>query len=224
MRPLFVGIEGPIGVGKSTLAEALAAKFGWRVQREPVETNPYLPFFYGKAEGISMEEGMRRWTFPMQIHLLHARYLLHQQARFDDGGVIQDRTIWGDTVFARDHHRTGLMGDLEWSTYRLAWEGMLQTVSYPDAVVFLDAPVDVLQDRIQGPTGRRRTEETGIPDSYLEGLRSGYAELYAELSSHTPSRRFDWVAPRDDVEAVVAFLDEVAAQNRFPWAKRRVTR
>lgn len=221
MKPLFVGIEGPIGVGKSTLSIALAQRFGWHVQHEPVETNPYLAHFYGKAEGVSMAEGMRRWTFPMQIHLLHARYLLHQGARFDPNGVVQDRTLWGDTVFARDHHRTGLMSDLEWTTYRLAWEAMLQTVTYPDAVVFLDAPIDTLQERIQGPAGRGRAEEAGIPDAYLEGLRGGYDELFQELVLHTPCKRFEWSDPNVLVDAVADFLVDVAEKDAFPWAKRR---
>lgn len=216
---MFVGIEGPIGVGKSTFAKWLAAQLHWEIQLEPVETNPYLAYFYGKAEGVSMAEGMRRWTFPMQIHLLHARYLMHQRARFAVDGVVQDRTIWGDSVFARDHHRTGLMSDLEWGTYRLAWEAMKQTIAYPDALIFLDAPVDVLQRRIREE--RARPEEVGIPDSYLEGLRGGYDELRVEMAQHVPTASFDWTDPNAHIEEVVRFLMEVNERPGFPWAKRR---
>ena len=220
MRPLFVAIEGPIGVGKSTLVRTLADITGWDAMFEPVEANPYLDHFYGRAEGVAMEEGMRRWTFPMQIHLLHARYILHQRARVSPNGTLQDRSIYGDTVFARDHHRTGLMSDLEWGTYRLAWEAMRQHLVLPDMFIFLDAPVEVLQGRI---AERGRMAESGIPDAYLEGLRDGYAELEQEMRGHTPCYRFDWTDPDASVRRAIRAVEVVAQDDGFTWARRRPT-
>lgn len=220
LRPLFVVVEGPIGSGKSVLTRRLAETFGWDAMYEPVKANPYLDHFYGTAEGVSMEDGMRRWTFPMQIHLLHARYILHQRARVSPNGTVQDRGIWGDTVFARDHHRTGLMSDLEWGTYRLAWEAMRQHLVYPDLFIFLDAPVEVLQARI---ARRGREMERGIPDAYLEGLRDGYAELEREMAGHAPLFRFDWTDPDAQVDRVIRAVEVTAADDGFTWARRRPT-
>ena len=220
MRPLFVAIEGPIGVGKSTLTRTLADRFGWEAMFEPVETNPYLDHFYGKAEGIPMDEAMRRWTFPMQIHLLHARYILHQRARISPQGVVQDRSIYGDTVFARDHHRTGLMSDLEWGTYTLAWEAMRQHLVFPDVFIFLDAPVEVLQERI---AARSRDAESGIPDEYLENLRNGYGELENEMRGLAPVFNFEWSDPNACVHIAHRAVETVAQQGGFTWARRRVS-
>lgn len=220
MRPLFIALEGTLGSGKSTLAGQLAKLFGWDAMYEPVEMNPYLDHFYGTAEGVSMEEGMRRWTCLMQLHLLHARYILHQRARVSPRGTVMDRSVYGDTVFARDHHRTGLMSDLEWGTYRLAWEAMGQTLVYPDLFIFLDPPVEVLQERI---AKRGRPMERGIPDSYLEGLRDGYAELEREMSGYAPVHHFGWTDPERELHLVVRAIELTAADGGFTWARRRPT-
>ena len=220
MRPLFIAVEGPVGCGKSTLTRTLADTFGWEAMFEPVETNPYLSHFYGEADGIPMEEAMRRYTFPMQIHLLHARYILHQRARISPHGVVQDRSCYGDVVFARDHHRTGIMSDLEWGTYCLAWEAMRQTLVCPDMFVFLDAPVEVLQERVRT---RNRTAEKGIPDEYLNGLRKGYADLQHDVRGFAPTYTFDWADPNANVAEVVKTIKTVAAVEGFSWARRRPT-
>lgn len=220
MRPLFIVLEGPIGSGKSVLTGRLAEAFGWDAMYEPVKANPYLDYFYGTAEGIPMAEAMKRWTCIMQLHLLHARYILHQRARVSPNGTVQDRSIYGDTVFAKDHHRTGLMSDLEWGTYRLAWEAMRQHLVYPDLFIFLDAPVNVLQARI---AKRGRGMERGIPDTYLEGLRDGYAELEREMSGYAPTYHFDWTDPDAQVHRVIRVIEVVAADDGFTWARRRPT-
>lgn len=220
MRPLFIVVEGPIGCGKSTLTKTIADHFGWEAMFEPVETNPYLSYFYGEAEGIPMGEAMKRWTFPMQTHLLHARYILHHRALACPTGVVMDRGIWGDTVFARDHWRSGLMSDLEWGTYNLAWEAMRKHLVFPDLFVFLDAPVEILQERI---AARDRSAESGIPDDYLESLRDGYGELENEMRGMAPVYRFEWSDPNAHVHRVFAAIRAQARDDGFTWARRRPT-
>jgi|ETNvirnome_2_300_1030623.scaffolds.fasta_scaffold00380_12 deoxyadenosine kinase len=211
MRRLFVGIEGSIGIGKSTLAKWLSERLGYQPMYEPVDTNPYLSLFYGDME---------RWGAIMQLHLLHARKLMHLRARVSAGGVVQDRTIYGDTVFARNLHDSGLMSDLEWDTYMLAWESMVQTLVYPDIVVFLDGDTATCQQRIRD---RMRAAESGIPDEYLDNLRKGYDVLHDELSDYTVCRRYDWSDPDVNKEAVLGDINGVAMATGFTWARQRMT-
>jgi len=211
MRRLFVGIEGSIGIGKSTLAKWLAEQLGYQAMFEPVDANPYLSLFY---------EDMQRWGAIMQLHLLHARKLMHLRARLSPTGVVQDRTIYGDTVFARNLHESGLMSDLEWDTYMLSWETMVQTLVYPDLVIFLDGSTVLCQERIRL---RSRSMESGIPDAYLDSLGAGYARLHDEISDYTVCRRYDWTDPDANRQAVLADIRAVGESTGFSWSRLRPT-
>jgi len=209
MRKLMVAVEGPIGVGKSILTATLCALFGFEPVFEPVETNPYLERFY---------KDMGRWSFSMQIHLLHARYLLHQRARFSRKSTITDRSIYGDVAFANILHADGLIQDLEYDTYRLAWEAMRQTLVYPDVCIFLTAPVPWLQDRIKEKRGREY--ESGISDEYLTALSREYDALFDEMSNYSSCQKFDWTDPNKNLPAVVDLIEKAGTTTGLNWARR----
>ena len=88
----FISIAGLIGVGKSTLAKALAGHLGFDVHYEPVQDNEYLEDFYRDTA---------RYAFATQIYLLNRRFQQHQEIIWKGRSAVQDRTIYEDSIFAK---------------------------------------------------------------------------------------------------------------------------
>jgi deoxyadenosine kinase len=182
---MFIGIAGVIGVGKTSLTGLLAKDLEYEAVYEPVETNPYLEDFY---------KDMARWTFPMQLFLLAKRFQLHQEviwnpAHQKGGGVVQDRTIYEDVVFAKMHHDDGIMAGRDWDTYISHFNIMRRYLVYPDVIFYLQIQPEVAMERIRS---RGRDAEREISLDYLRKLHEGY-ELFAhEMRSHTRVYFIDW--------------------------------
>lgn len=176
-----IWVEGLIGAGKTTLAKILADVFGMRALFEPVDSNPYLELFY---------KDPKRWAFPMQMELLYRRYNMQQLAvreAVHGTGVILDRGLPGDRVFARLHMLAGNMSELEWNTYENAYEIMSCSLVAPSLLIFLDVEPDIALERVKA---RARGAEVGIDIDYLKSLRKGYLDLLGEIESgiHSWSR------------------------------------
>lgn len=164
-RLRHIGIEGPIGVGKTTLARRLAGHLGGRLLLEAPEANPYLERFYGDAGA---------WALRTQV-----AFLLH---RADQVKVLSQADAFAgpwvsDFLFAKDALFAGLtLDDAAYGLYRQLHDPIAREVPEPDLVLWLDAPVPVLQQRI-----RRRgiAMEQGIADDYLQRLRAAYERHFA---------------------------------------------
>ena len=123
---MFIGVAGLIGVGKSTLTKELSEHMGFDAVFEPVDNNPYLGDFY---------RDMGRWSFNMQMFLLARRFEQHQEVIWNPvhrqgGGVVQDRTIYEDTIFAEILRKDGLMQGRDWETYSNHFRVMTQEVVF----------------------------------------------------------------------------------------------
>ena len=212
---MFIGISGLIGVGKSTLTQSLADHLGYKTYFEPVEDNPYLEDFY---------QDMSRWTFPMQMFLMAHRYQQHQECVWDPchqrgGGVVQDRTIYEDTIFARMHYDDGLMDERDYATYIGHFNIMRRFLQYPDIYVYLRTEPEVAHARI---ASRSRDCESTIPLEYLLALHAGYERFIEEMKRYTVVVELDWSSfiPTDEVARRV----QAAADNNRDFLKsiRRV--
>ena len=173
----IIWIEGIIGVGKSTITEALANRLGLRPIYEPVDSNPYLEMFYKEP---------KRWAFPMQIELLHRRYAMQKLAAFEATtaggfkGAILDRGMPGDRVFAHLHMLAGNMAEVEWQTYERCYDIMVCSLIPPSLLIFLDVEPEIAHERVMK---RARSAEEGLPLSYLKDLRKGYLDLMVQIEA-----------------------------------------
>ena len=165
----YVVVEGPIGVGKTSLARRLAASFGSDLVLEQGEENPFLERFYRNP---------RAAAFQTQLYFLfqRARQLqdLRQQDMFQRVRVA-DYLLDKDRLFARL-----TLDDEEYGLYEQVYARLAIDAPVPDLVVYLQAPVDVLLERI---ARRGIGYEQAIERRYLERLAESYARFFLEYAA-----------------------------------------
>ncbi len=176
----IIGISGIIGVGKSTLCQKLSDQLGFKIMKEPVETNEYLDKFY---------ENMSKYSFPMQIYLLNHRFKQHQQMVWSDDNIVQDRTIYEDVIFAKLLKDAGLMTDLDFKTYCDLFINMTNFLHRPDIIIYLDVEPEEALRRVQL---RSRDCENSISLEYLKDLKKGYEDWLIDIGNRIPIIKLDW--------------------------------
>lgn len=164
----FIAIEGVIGVGKTSLAKRLADYLGGFTLLEQVEENPFLPDFY---------RDRRAYAFQTQIFFLLGRY--QQQRRFMQrdlfrGPVISDYMFEKDKIFANIN-----LDDHELDMYNQIFTIMEREQPKPDRVIFLQATIDVLLQRI---CMRGREFERDMDPEYLETLAEAYTYFFTHYA------------------------------------------
>jgi deoxyadenosine/deoxycytidine kinase len=163
-RARYIVVEGPIGVGKTTLAGALAEKLGGRLVAEAVEENPFLPGFY---------RDRRKHAFQAQLFFLLSRF--QQQQELFQQDLFSQVTV-SDYLFAKDRiFATLTLDPNELALYARVWELMGPRVVKPDLVVYLQARLDVLLARIRK---RARDFERHFDASYLDALCRAYSDFF----------------------------------------------
>jgi deoxyguanosine kinase len=162
--PRYVVVEGPIGVGKTTLTRRLARSLGSEPMLELPAENPFLARFYNSP---------RQYALPTQLYFLFQR--VRQLERLNQGDMfrpswISDFFLEKDLLFAELN-----LDDDELNLYRQVYNSLSPKAPVPDLVVFLQAPVGVLIDRI-----RRRgiSFEQQVSYDYLEQLVNAYASFF----------------------------------------------
>lgn len=160
----FIVVEGPIGVGKTTLARRLADSFGASLVLEQAETNPFLERFYRQP---------REAALSTQLHfLLHRTEQMRGLARDDlfDTLRIADFLMDKDRLFAE----VNLDAD-EFALYRQVYDHLVIEAPQPDLVIYLQAPVKVLQERVE----RRGIDyERHMGAGYLQELCDAYTRFF----------------------------------------------
>jgi len=159
--PRYIVIEGPIGVGKTTLVNRLATKLNTRKVLEIFEENPFLPSFY---------EDPARFAFQTEMFFLLSRY--RQQTELMQQDLFARHTL-SDYLFVKTRLFASLtLSDEELALYDRVYALLELQVQKPDLVVYLHAGVDVLLERIRR---RGRAMERRIEPAYLENLCRVYA-------------------------------------------------
>jgi deoxyadenosine/deoxycytidine kinase len=197
----FIAVAGNVGVGKSTLTRLLSEYLYWEPFYEAVDDNPYLADFY---------KDMRTWSFHSQIYFLSRRLGHHRQIIERPGTVIQDRSVYEDAeIFAKNLHLQGHMTDRDWGSYWDLYRTVITILPPPDLVIYLQASVPVLQERIRL---RGRDYEQEISADYLTQLN----ELYdAWVEGFTlcpvltvPTDDMNFVAENSHLELIAGYVLE----------------
>lgn len=166
--PRFIVVEGPIGVGKTTLARRLADTFGSDLLLEGAEENPFLKRFYRDPRSAAL---------PTQLFFLFQRARQMQELRQAD--LFQPVRV-ADFLMEKDRLFAELTLDPdELALYEQAYQHLTPEAPAPDLVIYLQAPVGVLLERIRG---RGRPEERGLDPAYLERLVEGYTRFFYDYA------------------------------------------
>lgn len=167
--PRFIVVEGPIGVGKTTLARRLAQSFGSELLLEGAEENPFLERFY---------RDLRAGALPTQMFFLFQRARQFQELRQTD---LFEPVRVADFMLEKDRLFAGLtLDDDELRLYEQAYELLTMDAPVPDIVVYLQAPVDVLTRRI---AKRARSGEEHITAEYLEKVSAAYTAFFHDYDA-----------------------------------------
>jgi deoxyguanosine kinase len=160
----YIVVEGPIGVGKSSLTNILAERFHARRVMEVVEENPFLSSFYGDKA---------KFAFQTQMFFLLSRFKQQQELFQQD--LFSAVTV-SDYLFAKDRIFAHLTLDPnELALYERVFEALGPRVTKPDLVIYLQARNDVLMSRIRK---RGREFERKFDPTYLEDLCRRYNEFF----------------------------------------------
>jgi deoxyadenosine/deoxycytidine kinase len=165
MANRLILVAGNIGTGKTSLTERVGARLGWKTSYESVADNPYLPDFY---------QDMRQWSFHLQIFFLGHRAEQHLALANNPQSAIADRSIYEDAyIFARVLRHMNNLSERDFQAYNRLFNLVVGSLPRPDLLLYLQAPVPVLMERIRQ---RGRQIEGGISADYLSLLDVFYQE------------------------------------------------
>jgi len=195
-HPEYIVVEGPIGVGKTSLARRLAATFHSELLLEGADQNPFLERFYQDPRGAALQT---------QLFFLLQRAQQMQDLRQGDifsPVRVADFLLEKDRLFAQVN-----LDDDELRLYEQVYKHLTLDAPQPDLVIYLQAPVSVLEERIRQ---RGIASEQQITTEYLHGVVDAYARLFHYYTA-TPllivnAAEIDPIANESDF---LALLDQV---------------
>jgi len=199
---LYIAVEGPIGVGKTTLVTGLQRRTNARLVLEVVEENPFLPAFYANRD---------RFAFQTQLFFLMSRFKqqeeLHQADLFRPN-VVADYHLLKDRIFARL-----TLEDHELALYERVFTSLERTILQPDVLIYLHANHDVLMERI---ARRGRAFERDFDPGYLRGLSEAYTHYFAHYD-RTPllaldTTEIDYGADQTQIDHIFERVLELAGR------------
>ncbi len=209
----YIVIEGPLGVGKTSLARLLAEKLEGETLLEDVEGHPFLTKFYRDP---------RKYAFQTQIYFLLRRYQqiaeIHQMDLFKKV-VLSDYLFEKDRIFARIN-----LDDQEFWLYEQLFQLLHRKTVVPDLVIFLQARTDVLLERIRK---RGRKFEKGVHPDYIESLNDAFNSFFFHYQDSPllviDASEIDFVHVPEDLDNLVAQIRNMEGGTQYyvPLASRR---
>jgi deoxyadenosine/deoxycytidine kinase len=209
----YIVVEGPIGVGKTSLSNILAERLGGRRILEVVEENPFLSSFYADRQ---------KFAFQTQVFFLLSRF--RQQQELFQQDLFRSVTV-SDYLFDKDRIFANLtLASDELGLYDRVFEALGPRVTKPDLVIYLQARLDVLLQRIKK---RGREFERKFDVGYLESLVHAYNDFFFHYTE-TPllvvnTSDIDFVNHEADREDLLQAIRKAkpGTQHYLPQASRR---
>ncbi len=204
-RPRYIAVEGPIGVGKTSLSRRLADSFGYELLLEKAEENPFLERFY---------QDPARHALSTQLFFLFQRTQQLEELRQDDlfkPVRVADFLIEKDRLFAQQN-----LDSDEYELYLNVYRHLTIDAPVPDLVIYLQAPTSVLMSRIRK---RGIAAEQHIEPQYLENLNQAYTDFF-HFYKQAPllivnSTEIDLVNNDNDYEQLVAHIKSVPGGTHY---------
>ncbi|MFC2948787.1 deoxynucleoside kinase [Virgibacillus sediminis] len=205
----FIAIEGPIGIGKTSLAKKLAAHFDFHLLKEIVEENPFLGKFY---------ENIEEWSFQTEMFFLCNRFKqledIEKKYLSEQKSVIADYHISKNMIFAR---RTLPEDKLE--KYEQIYHILTKDMPVPNMLIYLYGSLDTIVDRIRK---RGRDIEQNIQLSYLSQLAEDYERYMDHFESVHPDipviringDKLDFIRHQNDLEWIMNEVEQQLEQSR----------
>jgi deoxyadenosine/deoxycytidine kinase len=208
----YIVIEGPIGVGKTSLAKSLAAEFQARTVFERVEDNPFLPKFY---------EDPKTHAFQNQLFFLLSRY---QQQRDLGQQDLFAQNLMSDYLFAKDKiFATLTLSGEELNLYQQIYQLLDPRVPKPDLTIYLQARPEVLYKRIKK---RDKSYERSVTLDYLKEVAQAYSEFFFHYEE-TPllvvnTSEIDFVASGEQLADLIKEINDMGpgTQHYIPLGSR----
>lgn len=201
--PRYIAIEGPIRVGKSSLARILAEKWSARLLLEP-EDNPHLGGFYGGEAGAA---------FRAQMHFLLQRY--QQLAPLGPGRpylpLVADYIFEKDKIFAYIN-----LSDSELAVYNQYYEFLRPQIAVPDLVIYLQATPAVLRQRLERKNLER---EQHVSEEYLHEVVKAYDHFFFRYTQSdllvVNTSEIDFMDSAADLQELMRRLEEPVAGTQY---------
>ena len=190
--PRYIAVEGPIRVGKSTLARILAERLTAQRVMEP-EDNPFLNLFYDGRPGAA---------FQAQFAFLIRRF---EQLQALDLGARSQKTVVADFIFEKDKLFACLnLTDQELDTYNRFYNYFREQLPTPDLVIYLQATPDVLKKRLRK---KNAAGEKAINEEYLEEVVKAYEHFFFHYTSSdlliVNTSEIDFVDRNEDLQELL---------------------
>lgn len=182
---MYITIEGPIGIGKTTLTEMIAQNYGYKTVHEIVEENPFLSKFYDNND---------KWAFQTEMFFLTNRYVqlnaLYQTHLCSDQNVVADYNIHKNLIFAKKNLNGG-----DYQKFIEVFDTLTSDIKLPDIVIFLKGDLETLKRRINI---RGRSFEQDMDEEYLVSLISAYEEYANDYKQMFPDNYIELDCSRCD--------------------------
>jgi deoxyguanosine kinase len=194
----YLVIEGNIGAGKTSLAEAMSRRFGTRLILERFEENSFLPMFYADPQ---------RYAFPLEMSFLADRYQQLKEELFRTDlflhGIISDYIVDKSLIFARK-----TLNQDEYLLYKKLFEIVHSFLPKPELLVYLHCSTDSLLRNIRK---RGREYERDIKADYLQKIHESYMEFIRSRPEASilviESDNLDFVGRESDMEWVIEVIN-----------------
>ncbi len=201
----YIAVEGPIGVGKTTLAQLLGRELNARLMFEDADNNPFLPRFYQDPD---------KYAFPAQLYFLLTRY--NQQRELAQRDLFAEATV-SDYLFAKDRIFASLtLSEDEFKLYESVYRLLDAQMAKPDLVVYVRARIEVLAERLRK---RNRDFERYVSYEYLDRVSAAFRDFFFYYDEApllvVDTSDIDFVANPEDLADLIREIDGAGAGTQY---------